>query len=115
MTGAYRRDAGLAALERDIVKAQRTGAPFTLAFADVVGLKATNDHAGHAAGDQLLAQVAALQQSAVREYDLLVRYGGDEFLCGLAGVDRETAGPGDAGVQHLRAGRAQPLVVLDRA
>ena len=91
LTGAYRRDAGLVALERQAVEAKRTGQPLTLAFLDVIGLKATNDRAGHAAGDRLLADVARLVRSAIREYDLLVRYGGDEFLCGLLALDRSGA------------------------
>jgi diguanylate cyclase (GGDEF)-like protein len=91
LTGAHRRDPGLLELEREIVRAKRTGRPFTLAFIDVNGLKIKNDTEGHAAGDRLLVIVAERIRSAIREYDLLVRYGGDEFLCGLLAVGREDA------------------------
>ena len=84
LTGAYRRDPGLLVLEREIVRAKRTGHPFVLAFVDVDGLKATNDSRGHAAGDALLGRVANAIKGSVREYDLLVRFGGDEFLCGIS-------------------------------
>ena len=83
LTGARRRDAGMMELEREISRAKRTRQSFVLAFIDVDGLKVINDSRGHAAGDQLLAQVAAAVRSHVRPYDLIVRYGGDEFLCGL--------------------------------
>lgn len=91
LTGAHRRDAGLIELDREISKAKRTGQPFVLAFVDVDGLKATNDSLGHVAGDQLLRQVAETIRGHVRSYDLVVRYGGDEFLCGLLDVDTADA------------------------
>ena len=96
-------------LERQIVEAKRTGRPFTLAFIDVIGLKATNDRAGHAVGDQLLADVANLVRSAIREYDLLVRYGGDEFLCGLLELDRGGAAERFSAALATRGSQAWPF------
>lgn len=58
--------------------------PFMLAFVDVDGLKAVNDSLGHAAGDQLLRKVVDSLRSNLRSYDLLVRFGGDEFVCALS-------------------------------
>jgi diguanylate cyclase (GGDEF)-like protein len=49
-------------------------------IADVDNLKAVNDAHGHAAGDRLLRQCADLLRSALRPYDKLYRWGGDEFL-----------------------------------
>ncbi len=56
---------------------------------DVDGLKAINDTRGHAAGDALLARVIAALRSNLRPYTLIVRLGGDEFICALsdAGID----------------------------
>lgn len=74
-----------------MVRAKRTEEPLVLAFVDVDHLKAVNDSDGHAAGDQLLLQVATALRGHLREYDLLVRYGGDEFLCVISGVDSPAA------------------------
>ncbi len=87
LTGAHRRSAGLLELERETNRAQRTETPYSLAFIDVDGLKNTNDSLGHEGGDKLLVKVVQTLRSRVRPYDLVVRYGGDEFLCGLLDMD----------------------------
>ena len=86
LTGAYRRDVGIVELERELARAKRTGRPLALAFIDVDDLKGRNDAFGHAAGDQLLRATAAAIRSQLRSYDLIVRFGGDEFLCAVADV-----------------------------
>lgn len=93
LTQVFARDAGLLELEREVVSAQRTGEPFVLAFIDVDGLKGVNDSRGHDAGDDVLSAVAAAIRAAVRKDDVVVRYGGDEFLCGLAGITLAEAEP----------------------
>jgi diguanylate cyclase (GGDEF)-like protein len=87
LTGAYRRDAGLLALEHEIARAHRTGDSFVLAFVDVNNLKVRNDLHGHIAGDRLLRKIADTLRTNVRSYDLVVRYGGDEFICGFPALD----------------------------
>jgi diguanylate cyclase (GGDEF)-like protein len=84
LTGAYRRDAGTVELEREVGRAQRTGKSMVLAFVDVDGLKSTNDSLGHAAGDRRLQVAVATVRNHLRSYDLIVRFGGDEFVCALA-------------------------------
>ena len=59
------------------------------AFVDVDGLKRVNDRDGHAAGDHVLRTLAATLRSNLRSFDPIVRYGGDEFVCGLGGIDPE--------------------------
>ena len=86
LTGTHRRADGLFELEREVVRAKRTGEPFTLAFVDIDGLEAVNDSRGHAGGDDLLVLVADTIRVHVRPDDLIVRYGGGEFLCGLLGL-----------------------------
>jgi len=87
LTGAYRRGPGFVELDREVTRAQRTGQPLVLAFVDVVGLKAVNDSDGHRRGDEVLRQVADALRAHLRPYDPVVRYGGDEFVCLLAGLD----------------------------
>jgi diguanylate cyclase (GGDEF)-like protein len=91
LTGAYRRDAGMVELERETARANRTGQPFVLAFIDVDGLKATNDTLGHAAGDLVLRRVVDTIRTHLRSYDLIVRFGGDEFVCALLALDLDRA------------------------
>ena len=91
LTGALRRDRGLADLKREIDRARRSDGRLVLAFVDVDGLKAINDLQGHAAGDRLLRAVAAALRTGLRSYDLVIRYGGDEFLCALPGTDIDGA------------------------
>jgi diguanylate cyclase (GGDEF)-like protein len=91
LTGAYRRDAGMLELEHEVTRARRTGDTFVLAFVDVNNLKIRNDTRGHLAGDQLLRKIADTLRANVRSYDLVVRYGGDEFVCGFPALDVKDA------------------------
>ena len=86
LTGAHERGAGLEELQRDIDRALRLGEKLVAAYIDVDGLKQVNDRRGHGAGDDLLRAVAEGLRHHLRSYDLLVRLGGDEFLCVLLGI-----------------------------
>lgn len=120
LTGAYRRGTGELVLQQELDRARRSGEGLVLAFVDVDGLKATNDHEGHAAGDARLRGVVSAMRSKVRSYEPIVRHGGDEFLCSFAGVemgdvrtrfdeievtlaDRERSGSMSVGLAELRA------------
>jgi len=87
LTGAYRRGIGHAALKDQVDRARRSDAGLVLAFVDVDNLKHVNDTKGHAAGDDTLRDVVVAIRSRMRSYEPIVRYGGDEFLCALQGVD----------------------------
>lgn len=91
LTGALRRDRGLVDLQREMDRARRSHGRLVLAFLEVDGLKAVNDGQGDAAGDQLLRDVAKAMLTEMRSYDLVVRYGGDEFVCVLPEADLESA------------------------
>lgn len=88
LTGALRRGAGYAAARAEIERARRTGDTLTLVVVDVDGLKRINDARGHLRGDRVLRRVAEELAAAMRPYDVLIRFGGDEFLCVLGGVTR---------------------------
>jgi diguanylate cyclase (GGDEF)-like protein len=87
LTGAYRREVGRLALRNEIDRARRGDGRFVIAFVDVDGLKGVNDREGHAAGDRVLRTLAATMRANLRSYDPIVRYGGDEFVCGVASID----------------------------
>ena len=91
LTGAYRRGAGCVELEREMARARRTEQPLVVAFVDVDHLKAVNDTRGHAAGDRMLVEVATTFRATLRSYDLIIRYGGDEFVCVISGLNTADA------------------------
>jgi diguanylate cyclase (GGDEF)-like protein len=91
LTGSRTRAAGLLDLDHDIDRARRTTGQLVVAYVDVVGLKAVNDVHGHAAGDAILKRAVDVIRRRLRSYDLIVRLGGDEFLCSMSGTIIEEA------------------------
>jgi diguanylate cyclase (GGDEF)-like protein len=91
LTGVLRRRVGLAAIQREMDRAERSGDPLVLAFVDLIGLKVINDTQGHAAGDRALRNLAGCITQDLRSYDLVTRIGGDEFVCTLSGQSVEQA------------------------
>jgi diguanylate cyclase (GGDEF)-like protein len=89
LTGARSRTAGLAELDHEMARARRTNGHLVVGYVDIVGLKAVNDAAGHSAGDQLLRHAVKTIRAHMRSYDLIVRLGGDEFLCVLSDATTE--------------------------
>jgi diguanylate cyclase (GGDEF)-like protein len=85
LTGALRRNGGLGGLRRELERTRRTTESLTVAFIDVDHLKQVNDEHGHIAGDTLLRAVVASVKRVLRPYDLIMRFGGDEFVCVLCG------------------------------
>ncbi len=69
-----------------MTKASRTKEPLVLAYVDVDGLKSVNDSQGHAAGDRVLLDVANVLRASLRSHDVIIRYGGDEFVCVILGL-----------------------------
>ncbi len=79
-------------LEQAIAESARQGEPFALLLLDLDDFKAINDGYGHAAGDQVLVEVARRLKGALRASDTLARLGGDEFTVLL----QPLSGPGEA-------------------
>ncbi len=86
LTGAFRREVGRLALRNEIERARRADGRFIIAFVDVDGLKGVNDRDGHASGDRVLRTLAATMRANLRSYDPIVRFGGDEFICGISSI-----------------------------
>jgi diguanylate cyclase (GGDEF)-like protein len=82
---------GQLALSNEIDRARRSNGQFVVAFVDVDRLKDVNDRDGHAAGDRVLQTVVRAMRTRLRSFDPIIRYGGDEFVAGLAGTDLEEA------------------------
>jgi diguanylate cyclase (GGDEF)-like protein len=91
LTGLLRRRTGMARLQAEIDRAVRSATVVTVAFVDVDGLKQVNDSDGHPAGDALLRRVAKALRDCMRSYDVVMRMGGDEFVCGMVSVPAEVA------------------------
>ncbi|HEX8205886.1 MAG TPA: GGDEF domain-containing protein [Solirubrobacteraceae bacterium] len=83
LTGLANRRAFLRALGRRASGLARTRKGFALAVVDLDGFKKVNDRYGHAAGDEILREIARSLEKAVRDQDTVARMGGDEF-CILA-------------------------------
>jgi diguanylate cyclase (GGDEF)-like protein len=131
VTGVLNRGAGREQMRAEIDRALRAATPLAVIFFDVDGLKFINDAHGHRRGDEVLAAAGTALRSSLRSYDLIVRYGGDEFVCALPGGTEETASESILRTERalhelipsatLSAGHAQLLpgdtldIVVDRA
>ena len=91
LTGLYNyRYLGIA-LEREMRRAERYGLSMSIIFLDVDLLKVVNDTYGHLIGSQALKEVANVIKNSVREVDIVIRYGGDEYTIILIETNRQGA------------------------
>lgn len=91
LTRCLNRRGFLLRLEGEWQRATRYGYPVAVLFADLDGFKPINDLLGHPVGDKVLRQVGQILQASVRRYDLVGRYGGDEFVFALPATSLEGA------------------------
>lgn len=91
LTGVYNRGAGLDLLQRELARAERETRPVSVLMVDIDHFKAINDTWGHPAGDAALQETAARLGGSLRGYDVLLRYGGEEFAIVLPGCDAAAA------------------------
>jgi len=110
LTGAFNRRFGMQRLGEECAKAARLQQPVTTVMFDIDHFKLVNDTYGHLIGDRVLRQLVGTASQALRDSDILIRYGGEEFVAVLPGVDRET---GRAIAERLRQAVADQEVEYD--
>jgi diguanylate cyclase (GGDEF)-like protein len=91
LTGVRNRRAIRDVLRKELARCRRERNTLGVILADVDHFKKINDHYGHAAGDAVLVAVVQRITSTLRSYDLLGRYGGEEFLIIAPGCDLDLA------------------------
>lgn len=91
LTGLANRRGGEKDIAAEISRSRRQNTPLSCVLLDIDHFKEVNDTFGHQAGDYVLRELSALLRRTVRAYDILVRWGGEEFLVVLPGVDHEQA------------------------
>ena len=87
LTKTYNRRFGMERLKEEFSRSIRTGIPIGVLMLDLDHFKNVNDTYGHIVGDKVLINFAAIVQKFMRKEDVLIRYGGEEFLVLLPGAN----------------------------
>jgi two-component system cell cycle response regulator len=111
LTELLNRGEILEMLQREVERARRERKPVSVILADIDHFKQVNDTLGHLFGDRALQEVARRLRSALRVYDSIGRYGGEEFLLILPGCDLPDALVRANELRKLVA--STPVVALD--
>jgi two-component system, cell cycle response regulator len=91
LTGLHNRRYGVERLTGELERCRRYGATLSVAMIDIDHFKRINDTLGHAAGDDVLVRVSAELRRASRSTDVVLRWGGEEFLFAFAQTDIDQA------------------------
>jgi len=107
LTGTFNRRHGATVMNSEIARCHRFGHQLSVVMFDIDYFKKINDDYGHPAGDKVLVTVAQIAQKALRETDVLCRWGGEEFMAVLPETSRQDAA---AMAERIRALFAQHAV-----
>jgi diguanylate cyclase (GGDEF)-like protein len=91
LTGLWNHRIIVERLRQEVERSRRECSPLSVILVDLDHFKAVNDTFGHPSGDMVLREIGAIFQAAVRSYDWVGRYGGEEFLLILPGSGFEGA------------------------
>ncbi|MBC7907689.1 MAG: diguanylate cyclase [Rhodospirillaceae bacterium] len=108
LTGLANRQSMRSQLTGERDRSIRQGQSLSLALADIDHFKKINDSYGHAKGDTVLRAVAGVLRNTVRPYDVVYRYGGEEFLICLPGTNAETGAHALERIRHAIAALQLP-------
>ena len=100
LTSLYNRRFGMERLKVEFQQAAQQHVPMGVIMFDIDFFKKINDTYGHLAGDQVLVEVAAVSRKVLRDSDVFIRYGGEEFLVVMPGASAEVV---DRVGERLRA------------
>ena len=89
LTRLYNRRVFLKWCEKELLRSQRSGIPFSLLMVDLDHFKRVNDDFGHQTGDEVLCAAVERMQDSVRGIDVLCRWGGEEFAVLLPNAPKE--------------------------
>lgn len=100
LSGLYTRRHGMTLIHSEMERAAKSDTPLAFVLADIDDFKRVNDRHGHEVGDHLVAAIGKRMRAAIRREDMVVRWGGDEFLLILPGQDIASACVTAERVQH---------------
>lgn len=100
LTNIYNRRFGMDRLKEDFSRAQREQSHLSVAMVDIDHFKSINDTYGHLVGDKAIIMIANIIKKSLRDGDIVIRYGGEEFMMLLHGATCEDAHEACERIRH---------------